>query len=120
MGPWYIARLKRDIAEGGGRLLVAEGPGGVVGYAALTFAVAADDKAELPHSYAQVDDLAVCASARSKGVGSALLAACEAHARDKGVDVLRLAALARNAQARQFYLRNGLQEVYVTLEKDLR
>lgn len=119
MGTWYIDRLKQDIAACGGHLLVAEGPQGVVGYAALTFATAADEKDELPYSYGHVDDLAVSAAARGAGAGSALLLACESLARERGVDVLRLGVLARNGRARAFYLRQGLEEVHVTMEKKL-
>ncbi|MFN4142521.1 N-acetyltransferase family protein [Aestuariivirga sp.] len=120
MGPWYVERLKREVAEGRGRLMVAEAAAGVVGYAALTFSLADDDKAELPYSFAEVGDLAVAADARGHGVGTALLSACEAEARRRGVDVLRVGVLARNASARAFYLRNGLEEVYVTMERPLR
>jgi ribosomal protein S18 acetylase RimI-like enzyme len=119
MGSWYIDRLKQEITGSGGSLLVAERSDGVVGYAALTFVIAADERDELPHSYAEVCDLAVARRWRSAGVGSALLTACETLARDKGVDVLRLGVLARNSRARAFYLRNGLEEVYITLEKKL-
>ncbi len=120
MGPWYIDRLKDEIARSGWHLLVAETGDGVVGYASITFGTAGDQKDELPHSYAEVGDLAVCAAQRSKGAGAALLATCEKIARDAGLEYLRLGVLARNGRAREFYLRHGLEEVYVTLEKKLR
>lgn len=120
MGQWYIDRLRQEVAETHGRLLVAEGPQGVIGYAALLFFSADDQKDELPHSYAEVNDLAVTATERGRGAGSALLAACEEAARREGVDLLRLGVLVRNDRARALYLRSGFKEMYLTLEKKLR
>ncbi len=120
MGQWYIDRMEQERAGSGGRLLVAEGANGVVGYALLIFVTADEEMDELPHSYANVTDLAVIASERSKGAGTALLAACEAIARSKGVDGLRLGVLAGNHRAKALYLRRGFEEIHLTLEKKLR
>ena len=69
--------------------------------------------------HAHVDDLAVLASARSKGVGAALLDACEGLARAAGQRWLRLGVLATNDRARAFYARQGYGELSLTLEKKL-
>jgi ribosomal protein S18 acetylase RimI-like enzyme len=120
MGQWYIDRLEQLRSASDGRLLVAEGAKGVVGYALLDFVTADDEMDELPHSYANITDLAVIASERGKGAGTALLAACESIARGKGVDSLRLGVLAGNHRAKALYLRDGFEEILVRLEKNLR
>lgn len=120
MGVWYIDRMKQEIAESRGRILVAEGPDGIVGYASLlTFMSSENEKDEINYSYSYVDDLAVLAQCRNQGIGSALLDACEALARAAGQQWLRLSVLAGNARARAFYRRHGLDEHLVTLEKKL-
>lgn len=120
MGAWYIGRLKQANAEGRGRILVAASGGVILGYASLLTAVSAEDERdEIPYSYAYVDDLGVLASRRSEGVGSALLDACEALARDAGQQWIRLGVLAGNERARAFYSRQGYGEVLITVEKKL-
>ena len=121
MGLWYIDRLKQETADGRGHILVAEGATGVIlGYASLTTRVSAEDeKDEVPYTYAHVGDLGVLASSRSTGVGAALLAACEALARQAGQRWLRLGVLAANERARVFYARQGYGEILLTLEKKL-
>jgi ribosomal protein S18 acetylase RimI-like enzyme len=120
MGLWYVERLKQETGEGRGRILVADGADGLVGYASLITRVSTEDeKDEIPYTYAHVDDLGVLASSRSKGVGSALLDACEAVARAAGQSWLRLGVLAANERARAFYARQGYGEIHLTLEKKL-
>lgn len=120
MGAWYIDRLKQATAEGRGRILVAEREGLIVGYAAILSCVSAqDERDEIPHTYAHVDDLGVLASCRSQGVGAALLAACEANARQAGQRWIRLGVLAANERARSFYARQGYGDVLITVEKKL-
>ena len=120
MGPWYIDGLKQAAAGGKGRILVAEGDGGVLGYAAMITSVSAEhDRDEIAYTYAHVDDLGVLASARSLGVGAALLEACEAIARAAGQRWIRLGVLAANERARSFYGRQGYGEIMLTLEKKL-
>jgi ribosomal protein S18 acetylase RimI-like enzyme len=120
MGPWYIAELIQETGEGRGRILVAEGNGTILGYASLRTCLSSEgEKDEIPYTYAHVDDLAVLASARSKGVGAALLDSCEELARAAGQGWLRLGVLAANDRARTFYTRQGYGELSLTLEKKL-
>lgn len=120
MGGWYIDYLRQETAKTQGRILVAEGPDGIVGYASFHAVVTTeDDKDEIPHSYSYVGDLGVLASCRSMGIGGALLDACEALAREAGQHWLRLSVLAGNDRARAFYQRHGLKEHLITLEKPL-
>lgn len=120
MGPWYIGRLQQTNASGLGRILVAEQEGTIQGYASMLTRVSAEDEPdEIPYTYAYVNDLGVLASARSRGVGAALLEACEAIAREGGQRWIRLGVLAANERARSFYARQGYGEILLTLEKRL-
>ncbi|WP_395687248.1 GNAT family N-acetyltransferase [Aestuariivirga sp.] len=120
MGASYIDHLKQETAKAQGRILVAEGPAGIVGYASFHAVVSSEDEQdEIPYSHSYVGDLGVLASCRSQGIGGALLEACEALARQAGQRWLRLSVLAGNDRARAFYQRHGLQEHLITLEKRL-
>ena len=54
-----------------------------------------------------VHDIAVLPAQRGRGVGQALLAACEAHARERGCCKLTLEVLSGNARALRSYERFG-------------
>ena len=58
-----------------------------------------------------IHDLAVLAGHRGRGVGQALLAAAEAHARESGCCKLTLEVLEDNAPARRLYARAGFDDV---------
>ena len=64
-------------------------------------------------SHAHLSVLAVDKAVEGKGVGSALLAACEAWARERGSDRLTLSALVTNTRARALYERKGYGGEYI-------
>jgi GNAT superfamily N-acetyltransferase len=93
----------------GEAMLIAELDGKPAGVAYLVTLV--DYFNERPHSHLSV--LAVDKAAEGKGVGSALLDACERWARDRGSDRLTLSALVTNSRARSLYERRGFNGEYV-------
>ena len=101
---WFDQPSKEDEA-----MLVAELEGKPAGCAYLVTLV--DYFNERPHAHLSV--LAVDKPAEGKGVGSALLSACERWARDRGSDRLTLSALVTNARARALYERRGFGGEYV-------
>jgi len=120
IGPWYVDKLKADVAKYKGMFLVADEDKKLLGYASLlTEVTSADDPDEILYSYAYVGDLAVTTSHRGLGVGRALMEECEKIARAAGQKWLRLGVLAANQSAREFYGRMGLEEKILTLEKKL-
>lgn len=90
-------------------MLIAELDGNPAGVAYLVTLV--DYFNERPHAHLSV--LAVEKAAEGKGVGSALLGACEAWARARGSDRLTLSALVTNARARALYERKGFGGEYI-------
>jgi ribosomal protein S18 acetylase RimI-like enzyme len=101
---WFDAPSNPDEA-----MLIAEVDGSPAGVAYLVTLV--DYFNERPHAHLSV--LAVEKAAEGRGVGSALLAACQQWARSKGSDRLTLSALVTNARARALYERKGFGGEYI-------
>ena len=101
---WFDAPPKPDEA-----MLIADLDGSPAGVAYLVTLV--DYFNERPHAHLSV--LAVEKAAEGRGVGSALLTACEQWARSKGSDRLTLSALVTNARARALYERKGFGGEYI-------
>ena len=95
------------LADPSHTLLVAESEGVVVGFAGWS-------RVPSLHLCGQtllLDELAVAASARGKGVGKALLAALSAAAQELGAVRIKLTTnRARESYRRGFYLKNGYTE----------
>ena len=90
-------------------MLIAEIDGTPAGCAYLVTLV--DYFNERPHAHLSV--LAVEKAAEGKGIGSALLDACEQWARRRGSDRLTLSALVTNGRARALYERRGFGGEYI-------
>jgi GNAT superfamily N-acetyltransferase len=69
---------------------------------------------------AELGELAVVEEAEGQGAGTALLAAAEAWARERGFPFVALGTGVANARARAFYARHGYAEEDVRLIKPLR
>ena len=100
-----LAALHRD--PNGQALVAAEGPG-LIGFVTVLFAQW--------NQLAQVHGLAVDPAHRRQGVASALLAAAENFAREKGGRGVFVDTPVDNHAARAFYAANGYGEAYVMPE----
>jgi ribosomal protein S18 acetylase RimI-like enzyme len=89
----------------------ADPSGELVGYAMLRFAPAGPTW-ELGRETGEVESLAVLGSARGAGVGSALLAACRAALRERGVEYWSVSVVEANAAAVRLYEREGFRPFY--------
>lgn len=119
IGSWYVESRKRDVETFKGRLLVAETQGVLAGYAVLLFKDSSEDRVESLYTYAYLADLGVRQDFRNRGVGTALLAACEAIARAAGEKWLQLGVLADNHGAVRLYERQGFRRISQYMEKVL-
>ena len=110
---WFDdARLRQGSGEAGSQdeaMLIAELDGKAAGCAYLVTLI--DYFNERPHAHLSV--LAVEKWAEGKGVGSALLDACQQWARDRDSHCLTLSALVTNARARALYERRGFGGEYI-------
>jgi GNAT superfamily N-acetyltransferase len=124
--PWrdpavMLATVRRWLADGLARMgadatiFVAEAPDGTPAGAA-TIARSAHFTGVLQ---AELGELAVVAEVEGQGAASALLAACEAWAREQGLAFVSLGTGALNTRARAFYGRHGYGEEDVRLTKAL-
>jgi len=113
------ARL-RGIVEDGGRMsgyLAAVVDDRVVGSVSIVLLPPPSDGSMMaPQPTAEVG-IAVLEDARDAGVGTALMAASEAWAADRGVTVILLDMSARNAAAQRFYERLGYEVSGLYLRK---
>jgi ribosomal protein S18 acetylase RimI-like enzyme len=104
LASWFDNPSSEDEA-----MLIAEIDGAAAGCAFLVTLI--DYFNERAHAHLSV--LAVEKSAEGKGAGSALLAACEQWARQRGSDRLTLSALVTNDRARALYERRGFNGEYI-------
>jgi len=100
--PDYVAHMTRVFADGA-RMCVAERAGSVLGVAVFRMY---ENTCDGVHLY--VDDLVTDDTARSSGVGKALLDHLQAAARARGCKHLTLDSGTQRTRAHGFYLREGL------------
>jgi ribosomal protein S18 acetylase RimI-like enzyme len=115
----YSAQVRDRCAAPDGAILVAEHNAEVAGFVAVLAHVPPEDLDEAPGTHALVSDLVVLPRFRRLGIGAALLRAAEAHARERGARLVRVAVLAGNATAEALYVRAGYTPWLVTMRKQL-
>lgn len=120
IGPWYVADLLNQCAKDQGTVLIAERDGKAVGYAVIYVGLStAGDRDQIDHRYGRIGDLCVTESCRGSGIGSALIAACEARTRAAGVSLLTIRHDPQNVRSEQLYVTLGFRAVQVVREKRL-
>jgi len=121
MAPWHIAEIKRWCAKHIGSILVAEQDSRLLGYACLLGRCEGDGTGgDIAYAYAHITDLVSTKAARGRGIGRALLAACEKIVRDKERVVLRIGVLTGKEGARKVYENFGFKPHHTTLDKLLK
>jgi GNAT superfamily N-acetyltransferase len=116
----FFTDIFARLAEKSGVAFIAEEGGEKLGWAAAyreqnDVYVRADER-----EFAHVSELYVVEAARGKGVGRALIAACEEWARGLPVKVLTISVLEGNKRAATIYRKAGFATYYVGLRKYLR
>ncbi len=115
----YLELMFERCAKHDGSVLVAELGGAVVGFVTILARLWSDEPDDGPLEFAYLADLVVLPEARKRGIGRALYAAAEEHARASGARWLRLTVKGSNAVARSFYESSGLSPYEAILEKRL-
>jgi GNAT superfamily N-acetyltransferase len=117
----HLARLAAHIGEHGGRIFIAEdetgaaaGWGVVGAYTGEVFIVPEERR------YAYIFELFVVEAMRGKGIGRALIAACEDWAKGEGFPLVMIGVLSGNTGAARLYRKSGYSDYAIELRKYLR
>ena len=116
----YAAIVERAAKKNGSIVIAEDASGTAIGYA-----VALEDQQEVyvvaeERTYGYFAELYVVEAWRGRGVGRALIKACEAWARDRGYRVMMIGVLARNVRAHAVYRGAGYDDYATLLRKHLR
>ena len=97
------------IENDGKDIIVSENDGIIDGYAAISVCDTSKGAGEiLPFVLVEVNELCVAENAHRKGIGTALLDAVKAYAKEKGAKFVELGVNAQNTSAQEFYKANGM------------
>jgi ribosomal protein S18 acetylase RimI-like enzyme len=107
-------RYREWLADGSGRLFIAEREDRPVGYLMLTIGNAPASW-DVGARAAEVETLSVLAEERSSGVGAALMDAALEAATAAGVRAIGVGVVHSNVDAIRFYERSGFRPFYVQL-----
>lgn len=114
-GPERHERVGRD--ERPGRDAGASLPGAVLGFAFARPRPAPETLAV--DRLLDVETVAVLPAARGAGIGTALMEAIDAWARERGIDHLSVSVRTANEGARRLYERRGFRSLYETMYSTL-
>ena len=95
-------------------LLIADRGGDPIGYAVVRFGPGAATW-DIGERIAEVESLSVARGARGRGIGTLLMDAVRAAARDRGAERLFVGVAHANSGALRFYEREGFAPFYVVL-----
>lgn len=114
----YLAYMLERCQPPDGALWVAELDGRVVGFVtAIRVERPSPDDSDAFH--VELGELGVLAEARNAGIGAALVAQVERHARAHGAPVVRVSMGAANHGAQRFYARLGFEPCVLMYERRL-
>jgi GNAT superfamily N-acetyltransferase len=116
-GTEHLNVLRGLMKESGGTILVAESEKRIVGCVVAVIV----EKKESAHAVksVHVEELVVDESARSNGIGRALVEGIEAWARNEGCGFMRVDCFSNNQRAHAFYEKLGYKDRYVNMIKPL-
>ena len=107
--PIFDTLMVPYIEQNGLDIIVSENDGVIDGYAAIGVFTSEKKRGELlPFLFVEVDELCVAENAHRKGIGTALLDAVKAYAKQKGAKFVELGVNAANTGAQAFYKANGM------------
>lgn len=99
--------------------LVFEKDGRILGYASMRLVSDNDMKHRIGVKQIQLQTLCVDKTIRGQGIGQALVDAVKQWAKERGANRLKVVAYAKNSSAREFYKKQGFQELEIHHEMEL-
>lgn len=116
----HLKKLLKHIADKGGAIFMADDADGrPVGWSVVHENEAPLFVIEAERREAYIAELYLTESARGAGTGRVLIQACEDWARGRGIPVIQIGVLAKNAHAHAVYRRAGYADYAVELRKHL-
>jgi GNAT superfamily N-acetyltransferase len=115
----YLPHLLKRVRDDDGRIFVAEAQGRAVGWGVFHTMENAAYIVPDERRYGYVAELFVEEAHRGRGVGRALIAACEDAARALGLKLVMIGVLAANSRARRIYEESGFAPYGIELRKYL-
>ncbi len=112
---WMFERCERYAGE----ILVARAEGRVVAFMTVLLHVPRQDPDDPADVHALISELSVLPAWRGRGIGTALIEAAEALARERRISQIRVTVDARNDGAQRLYARQGFETRILTLAKTL-
>jgi GNAT superfamily N-acetyltransferase len=113
----FFDELMRRVAEKKGAVFVAERDGRAVGWGVVYPELNDPYVMAEERRFALISELFVEEGLRGTGIGSALIAACEAWAREHGFGVMMIGVLPGNTRADTLYRSRGFSPYALTLRK---
>jgi GNAT superfamily N-acetyltransferase len=115
----YLAALMGNVADQQGRVWVAEDAGQVIGWGVFVIGQSEVFVVEEQRNHGHIAELYVVEAFRGRGVGQAMIAACEAETRRLGLTHVTIGLLAANRRAADVYARAGYAPYAMELRKHL-
>ena len=119
VGEEYFEGLLNRVDEHHGRIFVAEADGRPVGWAVFLVDRHFVYVVEEQRTYGYVAELFVNPEARGRGIGQALIKACENEARSRGLGTMMIGVMAANERAARIYAEAGYGPYHIQLRKFL-
>ena len=113
----YLAEIAERLAKQPGAIFLAEDAGAAAGWALVGREQNAVYVREDERVYANISELYVDENSRGKGVGQALIAACEEWARRQKLGVVMIGVLPGNQRANAIYREAGFAPYALQLRK---
>jgi len=103
----FLPEILKRVAARRERIFVAEEDGIAIGWAVFTVEQNMLYVVEAERTYGYIAELFVTETARSRGVGRALIAACENEARRQGLGHIMIGVLTKSTRTAEIYARAG-------------
>ena len=107
--PVFDSLMVPYIESAGKDIIISENDGVIDGYAAVSVCDTSKGAGEiLPFVFVEVNELCVAKGSQGKGIGTALLDAVKAYAKERNAKFVELGVNAQNTGAQEFYKANGM------------
>lgn len=103
----FLPEILKRVAANHGRIFMAEEDGDAIGWAAFAVEQNLLYVVEAERAYGYITELFVSEIARGKGVGRALISACEEEARRQGLKQIKIGVVTKSTRTAEVYAKAG-------------